>query len=144
LISNPAQRKKPTKAFVISLVGGLMIFGVDGSRIIVMALHLSSVMPNVIDPAYAMMQAAGMAGGIASYLTAAITTTAGFFVIVGAMMIHFRPAKASTWANLILAFSFVSFVGSGGLFIGAVLGIVGGSLAILQKPNPPHRPGHYG
>ena len=69
---------------------------------------------------------------------------AGFFVLVGAMMIHFRPAKASTWANLILVFSFVSFVGSGGLFVGAVLGIVGGALPILQEPNPGRLPGHYG
>jgi hypothetical protein len=49
-----------------------------------------------------------------------------------------------TWANLILAFSFVSFVGTGGFFVGAVLGIVGGLFALIQKPNPPQRPGHYG
>ena len=102
-MTNPMRQTKPTKAFFLSLIGGLLIFGVAVSRIIVTALHSSSVMPNVINAAYAMLQAAGMAGGFESYLLASITAVSGFFVIIGAVMIHHRPAKASTWANLILA-----------------------------------------
>jgi hypothetical protein len=143
-MTNPVRQGKPTKAFLLSLVGGLFIFVAGASRISIMALHLSSVMPGVINAAYAMLQAAGEAGGIVSYLTASIAAISGIFVLIGAMMIHFRPAKASTWANLIIAFSFVSLVGTGGFFIGAVLGIVGGLFALVRKPNPIHRPGHYG
>jgi hypothetical protein len=130
--------KKPTKAFLVSLAGGLMIFGVAVSRITVMALYHSPVMPGLINAGYAMLQSAGEAGGDLSYVMAGAAAASGFFVITGAVMIHLRPAKTSTWVNFILAFSFVSFIGSGGLFIGAVLGIVGGALALVQEPNPEH------
>jgi hypothetical protein len=132
---------KTTKAFLLSLLGGILIFVAGASRVTIIALHSSSVMPGVINAGYAMLQRVGEAGG---YVFAAIAAISGVFVIIGAMMIHFRPAKASTWAGLVLAFSFVSFIGSGGFFFGAALGIVGGGLALTLKPNPPHTPGHYG
>jgi len=38
-----------------------------------------------------------------------------------------------TWGILVLAFSVVSFIGMGGYFIGAVLGIAGGALALSYR-----------
>src|ERR1022692_959765 len=139
-MTDPVRRRKPTRAFFLSFIGGILIVVADGARIVIMALHFSSVMPNVVAPAYAMLQAAGLAGGALSYLLAIIAVISGVFVIIGALMIHYRPAKAATWANLILAFSFLSFAGSGGFFIGAVLGIIGGAFALIQRPNPKHPP----
>jgi|HubBroStandDraft_1064217.scaffolds.fasta_scaffold285217_2 hypothetical protein len=133
------KKKKPTKSFLLSLLGGVLIFGGAIARIVVMLFAFSSVMPNVIDPAYVMLKGIGAVGGLLSYVLAAIEAVSGICVIVGALMIHRRPAKAATWGNLILAGSFVSFVGTGGFMLGAVLGIVGGAFALIQKPNPPRR-----
>lgn len=137
LDTNQVQKKSPTKAFVLSLLGGVMILGGGASRIVVMMFAFSSVLPNIIDPAYMMMQAIGAVGGLAAYAIAAVEAISGIFVILGALMVHHQPTKAAKWANLILAFSFVSLVGTGGLLLGAVLAIIGGLFALIQKPNPP-------
>jgi len=49
----------------------------------------------------------------------------GIAVSVGAILVYNQPAKAKTWGAMILAFSIVSFLGMGGFFFGALLGVVG-------------------
>lgn len=58
----------------------------------------------------------------------------GIFVIVGAIMLNSRPAERLTWGTLILVFSVISFLGMGGFYIGALLGIAGGAIALSWKP----------
>jgi ABC-type dipeptide/oligopeptide/nickel transport system permease subunit len=41
------------------------------------------------------------------------------------------------WATLIIVFSAVSFVGMGGYFIGAILGILGGAFDLSIRPINP-------
>ena len=50
-------------------------------------------------------------------------------------MIYNQPAKATAWGALILAFSILSLFGMGGFYFGAILGVVGGALAITWKPS---------
>jgi hypothetical protein len=38
------------------------------------------------------------------------------------------------WGTVIIIFSAISFVGMGGFFIGALLGIIGGAFAISYRP----------
>jgi predicted benzoate:H+ symporter BenE len=40
------------------------------------------------------------------------------------------------WGTVIIVFSAISFLGMGGFFIGSILGIVGGALALSLKPEP--------
>lgn len=137
-------KRKPTRAFVLSLAGGLLILLGGASRIVVMAFAFSSVLPILIDPAYVMFKEMGAVGGLAAYVMAAIEAAAGVGVIYGAFMVHHQPAKAARWGNLVLACSFVSLIGTGGMLVGAVLAILGGAFALIQKPNPRHRPFQYG
>ena len=81
---------------------------------------------------YGMMQ--GFGGGGWFYGAAAVGLIAGIVVLVGAVMIYARPNNSSTWGLLVLVFSIPSFFGMGGFFIGAILGIVGGVLAMVWKP----------
>ena len=78
----------------------------------------------------------GMMGGDGgwSYWTAAVGLIAGVAVLAGAVMIYARPASASTWGLVVLIFTILSFFGMGGFFIGAILGIIGGILAMTWKP----------
>jgi hypothetical protein len=136
-VTNPLRKRKPTIAFVLSLLGGLLILGVAVARIIVMLFAFTSVLPGIIDPAYEMLTGQFPAGGPLPYVEASVVAVSGAFVLAGAILIHHRPAKASTWGYVILAFSFVSFIGTGGLLVGAILGILGGAYTILLIPDPP-------
>ncbi len=59
---------------------------------------------------------------------------AGMIIIMGAVMLRMRPQDHLTWGILIIVFALVSFVDMGGYFIGAILGIIGGALAISYLP----------
>lgn len=63
-----------------------------------------------------------------------VALVSGILVIVGAIMLNARPQEHTTWGIIVLVFSIVSFIGMGGFFIGAVLGIAGGALALSLKP----------
>ena len=56
----------------------------------------------------------------------------GILVIVFAILMRSRPADRKTYGVLIIAFSLVSFVGMGGFFIGAIIGLIGGALALTN------------
>lgn len=61
---------------------------------------------------------------------------AGIIVIIGAIMINARPEEHMTWGIITLVFSIVSLVGMGGFFMGALLGVAGGALALSFRPRP--------
>lgn len=63
-----------------------------------------------------------------------INIVSGVIVLIGALMLYSRSKQAHTWGILVLVFSIVSLVGMGGFVIGAILGIVGGALAMAWKP----------
>jgi CDP-diglyceride synthetase len=58
----------------------------------------------------------------------------GVIMIVGAVMLRMHPSDHLIWGAIILIFAVVSFADMGGYFIGAILGIVGGALAISLRP----------
>lgn len=62
-----------------------------------------------------------------------INIVSGIIILFGAVMLHSRPEAGSRMGTVILAASVVSLVGMGGFIVGAVLGILGGILAILSK-----------
>ncbi len=78
----------------------------------------------------------GFMGGNGGWLygIAAVGLVSGIVVLIGAVMLYTRPSNASTWGLLVLIFSIVSFFGMGGFFIGAILGVVGGALALAGRP----------
>lgn len=62
----------------------------------------------------------------------AVGIITGILIIVFAALMKSRPSERKTYGILILAFSLVSLVGMGGFFIGAVLGLIGGVLALAK------------
>ncbi len=59
----------------------------------------------------------------------------GVIVLVSALMLRNRPSQRTLWGALILIFSVLSFFGTGGFLIGAILGIIGGIMALTWKPS---------
>ncbi len=130
--------ERPVASFVLSLIAGLLILG-GGA----MAMGLSSGAPyyggmmggyyrGMMGGYYGMMRGFGLLDGW-FYGLAAIGIVSGIIILVGATMIYNKPAKASTWGALVLAFSILSLFGMGGFFFGAILGVVGGTLALTWK-----------
>jgi hypothetical protein len=79
----------------------------------------------------------GIVGGYgsASFLYVEVLGIAsGVIVLLEAVMLYSGTGKPSTWGALIVAFSAISLFAAGGFFVGAILGIVGGILAITWKP----------
>lgn len=130
---------KPVASFVLSLLAGILIL--VGS---VTVVGLYSGLPyyggmmggyyygGMMGGYYGMMHGFGFGGGW-FYGLAGIGVVSGVLILIGAIMIYNQPAKSATWGTLVLAFSIVSFFGMGGFFIGAILGVVGGILALTWK-----------
>jgi hypothetical protein len=54
----------------------------------------------------------------------------GAIVIASSLLPYLRPGQHSIWGAFILAFPLLSLIGMGGFIVGAVVGIVGGTIAI--------------
>jgi hypothetical protein len=131
---------RPTVAVILSIIGGaLMLLG--GSMAFIMLTYY--------DEDFGMMNGfGGMMGGYRHMMNGLgfpydfmsdlmlVSLVSGVLVIIGAVMINIHPSQSSTWGTIMLVFSIFSFLGMGGFLIGAVLGIVGGVLALSWKPKP--------
>ena len=122
-----------TTAFVLSLIGGI---------IIVLNSILTIFWSTNGGPWYGGMMGSWMGGFGYGYnygLTFAFSVAAlisGIIVMVGAVMLNARPAEHMAWGAIVLIFSAVSFLGMGGFFIGAILGIAGGAIALSFRAQP--------
>jgi len=57
----------------------------------------------------------------------------GAMVVLGGIMMYAKPHETPKWGVLVLIFSVISLFGMGGFLIGAVLGIIGGVLAVTRR-----------
>ena len=131
---------KPEAAFILSLIGGVLILLGGGISLIWFTsggLGFGGMMGGGFGGMMGGFQ--GMMGGVGfpfGFMSAfsLLGLAAGILVIIGAIMINSRPAEHGTWGIMIIVFSILSFFGMGGFFIGAILGLVGGALAISWAP----------
>ncbi|MEM0443837.1 MAG: hypothetical protein QXG52_03730 [Candidatus Caldarchaeum sp.] len=116
---------KPTAAFILSLVGGVLIL--SGALLGFVRWVVWGGM---------MCPGCGMMGWWTPWAWTAFSSlglVSGILVTVGAFMLQTRPQQANTWGSIILAFSAISLISMGGFVVGALLGIIGGILAIAWK-----------
>lgn len=121
--------EKPTAAFVLSLIGGILIL-INGLILAIGAGVVAGIAAMVpgIGPAIS-----GLIMGLA-----VLNLLMGVLVIVGAIMINSGVLnKVRMWSILVIIFSVISFLGGGGFIIGFVLALVGGILGLVWKPTAP-------
>lgn len=125
-----APRPYPNGAYILSLIGGIFII-LAGLVYVAIAAVASSV--------YSSLGLGGIGAAAASILIvyAVVALILGFLVIYGAIQLKRRPEGARTWGVLILVFSLISIIGGGGFYIGLILGLIGGILAIVWRPPAP-------
>jgi hypothetical protein len=145
---------KPTVSFVLSLLAGIFILLGGG----VMSMMSAFIRPyggygdyagmmggysGMMNGYYGMMSGYNGLGygmmrglGFGFGLIALVGLVFGVVVLVSALMLNSRPNEHVKWGTLVLVFSVLSVFGSmmGGFGIGALLGLIGGILAITWKP----------
>lgn len=68
-------------------------------------------------------------------LVGAFGLASGVVVLISGVMLRTNPSQRSIWGVLIVVFSVLSFFGFGGFIIGAIIGIIGGIMALTWKPS---------
>jgi hypothetical protein len=131
-------KARPVTAFILSFIGGLIIL--VGS-VISSFWYLAGSPYGGYGGMWGGMMGAwhGSMGGFElpyGYMAAfsLIGVVSGTIVTIGAVMLNSRPAEHTAWGAIILVFSIISFVGMGGFFMGAILGIIGGAFALSWRP----------
>ena len=115
----------PRTGFLLSVIGGALILGLSALEISILTLDRSQV------------AALGYSGSIVATATGGVifASLMGVGVLVLALRIRSRPAATRRSGIGVILLSVVSIFGGGGLFVGALLGIIGGALAYGWKPS---------
>jgi len=125
----------PKTAAILALAGGLiMVLGgaifIGAAAFVIPHMNLSNItVPNGIDKA----SLPGLISGILTIM-GGFGLVCGAIVLISGTMLLANVGGRRTWGILILVFSVLSFVGLGGFVVGAILGMVGGVLALRWKP----------
>jgi len=120
-----SQSTKPTKAFTLSLVAGILIV-CNAVTVGIAGTWFPWIFPTL----------PGSANNATVPFTsiAAIGLICGVIVLYGAMMLRTKPENKKAWGIIVLVFSIPSVTTGGGFIIGFILGIIGGALALSRKP----------
>ena len=121
-MASPTAKSYPSTAFILSLIGGLFII-------------LAGAISAWIYAVGAAILFAFFPGGAALLIGLAVAALLfGVIIIVGAFMLRSKPESSKTWGIIILLLALFSWVGGGGFFIGFILALIGGILAITWHP----------
>ena len=111
---------------ILSIIGGaLMVIGG------LLALSYAAMFAQTGMPGFGMMGGGVILGGWG--ILSGISAGLGAILIVGGYSIHKKPKSASGWGVAILVTSIVGLFGMSGFFVGPIIGIIGGILALTKK-----------
>jgi hypothetical protein len=122
----------PSTASILALVGGILII-LGGAFFLAVSVF---ILPNI---SYMSMHAPPGVTNLPGLVSGAVgvigvfALVSGVVVLASAVLLRSNPSQRKTWGVLILVFSILSFVGLGGFVAGAILGIVGGVMALTWK-----------
>ena len=134
-----SEKQGLTLAFVISLVGGLIVLVFRLVNLVWFGSGTPSwggfgnTMSGMMGGYHNFM---GSYGSSSSFFTAisVVSFVCGVIVLMSALVLRIHPQEHVMWGIVIIVFSAVSFVGMGGYFVGAAFGIIGGAIALTYKP----------
>jgi hypothetical protein len=130
-----ATNQGTTAAFIVSLIGGLIVFIISVLNVVWFSSGATnfggygSFMRGMMDSNHNFMGSYASSNSFFAGLSL-VAVICGVIVIIGAIMLRAQLHQHLPWAILIIVFSAASFVGMGGYFIGAVLGILGGTFEL--------------
>jgi hypothetical protein len=117
--------EKPTEAFVLSLIGGILV--------ILFALVIIAI--GVFGGAVLRIVGFGWLGGLV-IVVGVVHLIFGVLMIVGGIQMNSGvPGNVKTWSIIVLVVSVIGLIMGAGLLIGAILGLVGAILGLVWKPS---------
>jgi hypothetical protein len=131
-----AEQEIPTVAFILSLVGGILVLLMGIMFLTIGTAFMGGMMGGYYPGMMGGYYYPGGAGFVSSIIAGIGIwgLICGVLILLGAFMIYTRPGSHGIWGIIILIFSLLSFIAGGGFIIGAILGVIGGILAIVWKP----------
>jgi hypothetical protein len=115
----------PRTAYLLSLIGGILI------------LFLSIIYALILIAAASVLGGLGFGLGAAVVVGFAVVALVfGIIVLLLAFRLKSNPQGARMTGILIIVFALISFIGGGGFYIGAILALIGGVLAVVWTPPP--------
>lgn len=136
LNSKMSKAEKPTIAFALSLIAGILIV-LGGAARYAIGMFVHSYGSRISGNHHLLGAITSMIGAGLGFF-GLVGAVLGIVVIVSAIMLYGSPDQHVTWGTVIIVLSIVSlFVGASGFLLGLVLGVVGGILAITWKPATP-------
>ncbi|MGD0329879.1 MAG: DUF6114 domain-containing protein [Nitrososphaeria archaeon] len=124
-----SSENRPTLAAILSLIGGILMV-LSGAVFSMFGFTGFGMMGGY----RGMMGGFGFPFGSMVGLSL-IGLMSGVLVIIAAVMLDTRPSEHTIWGIIVLVFSIISFLGMGGFFVGAILGIIGGAFALSWRPS---------
>jgi hypothetical protein len=137
-----ATNQRITFAYIVSLIGGLIILIFSALNVLWYSYGATnfggygSYVGGMMDGYHNFMGTYGSSNGFLAGISL-ISVICGVVVVMSAISLGLNPRQQLIWATVIIAFSAVSFVGMGGFFIGAVMGIVGGLFVLVTRQTNP-------
>ena len=119
--------ERPQTAFILSLIGGILML-LGGGVFSMWSMFGGLSMGGMMGGFQGMMGSLGIPFVFLSGFFL-IGLVSGVMIIIG-VMLNTRPLEHKSWCTIILVFSIISLLGMGGFLVGAILGIVGGALAM--------------
>ncbi|MCL4324238.1 MAG: DUF6114 domain-containing protein [Candidatus Thermoplasmatota archaeon] len=114
--------ERPTGAFVLSLIGGIFIV-LGGITLMSLGAFFAFFL---------------IMFGVSVYVLGFIGVVVGVLVCISGYMVYRDPGAKVVWGALIIVFALLSWVVAfGGFFIGFLLALIGGILALTFKPVQP-------
>jgi hypothetical protein len=116
--------KRATAGFIISLIGGII-----DALVAILLIGVASFIGGL----ESYLDVGGIGLGYALATLGVVGLVLAILVIIGSILIY-MPGKEVIGGILVLVFSIISlFFTAGGLFIGLILGIIGGALGLAKK-----------
>lgn len=114
--------EKPIAAFVLSLIGGVIIL-INGILYAAAAAIIGGLIASFV-PIF----------GAIAFVLVVLGLIFGIIIIAGAALMYTTsPSRVKVGSILVLIFSILSIVIGGGFIIGLILGVVGGALGLAWK-----------
>src|SRR3990170_7603690 len=129
--TNTGSKNMNVTAFVLSLIGGILMLINGGMSLMMLTFYGADFgfMWGMMGGYMGMMGSFGFPF-VSMVGLMMVGIVCGVIVIIGALMLKSHVAEHRSWGIVILIFSVISFLGMGGFYIGAILGIIGGALAL--------------
>lgn len=138
--STKTEKKPASTAFALSLAAGtIILFGGVLQLIFFANFSSSGFGGNMMGPE---MMGGGMMGWWTGpwwpmmggwFLFPLLVLISGIIVLVAALMLNTKPCETHTWGMIMLVFSVIAFLRTGISILGAILGILGGIIALSTK-----------